>query len=216
MAVEEWKMGGDEDGIGMDAPLIGDGEPFSDFTDTGVFEDGQIPADSGQKFQRVKLGLMEEFDGAHRGEGEGQVSYKGGWTGNGFQGRQLLLQNLRIVHRIDKMGLLLEIAVDSLAQTPEILQSLLIGIIIEPGSLRAKTVYKPVVNQAMLSGDFGGGVFGDAAAYCFRFRQHIRHSGTVQLIGTQNACHTAAYNQHIGVYISVLSRKVRLLSVSLP
>ena len=164
----------------------------------------------------MKLCLIGESDRAGNGERKRNIVRKFGRKAQLFKGLQFLLNLTPVVLRIGVGRLFLKVAVNIPAQLPVCLKSGLVGSKILLCSLDSKLGNQLVIDKPVLSGNFGGGVFGDAAAYCFRFRQHIRHSGTVQLIGTQNACHTAAYNQHIGVYISVLSRKVRLLSVSLP
>ena len=181
-----------------------------------VLIDVKVLCNGGDEFQRMKLCLIGESDRAGNGKGKGNLVRKFSRKAQLFKGFQLLFNLTPVVRRIGVGRLFLKVAVNIPAQLSVCLKSCLVGGKILLGSLGSKPGNQLIIDKPVLAGNFGGGVFGDAAAYRFRFRQHIRHSGTVQLIGTQNACHTAANNQHIGAYISVLSRKVRLPSGLLP
>ena len=214
--VEKGEVGSHNNLLGTNPSMIRHVRSTKQLLHPRVLIDVKVFCNGGDEFQRMKLRLIGKSDRAGNGKRKRNLVRKFSRKAQFFKGFQLLLSLTPVVSRIGVGRLFLKIAVNIPAQLSVCLKSCFVGGKILLCSLDSKPGNQLVIDKPVLAGDFGGGVFGDAAAHCFRFRQHIRHSGTVQLIGTQNACHTAAYNQHIGVYISVLSRKVRLLSVSLP
>ena len=209
-------MGGHDDLLGTNPAMIGHGRGADQLTHPGVLINMQAPYNAGDEFQRMKLCLIRESDRASNGERKGELVHQFSRKAQPFQGFHLPLDLTPVIQRIGAGRLFLKIAVNLPAQLPVCLKRCLVGIKILLCPLDPKLGDQLVIDQPVLAGDLGGGVFRDAAAYGLRLCQHIRHTGTVQLIGTQNARHTAADDQHIGVLISVLSRKVRLLPGLLP
>ena len=70
------------------------------------------------------------------------------------------------------------------AQLPVLLKGRFIGIKVLFGLASSKFTDQLVIDQAVLGGDFGGGVFGDPAANCLSFQEQIEDSGLVQQICT--------------------------------
>lgn len=108
------------------------------------------------------------------------------------------------------------LAFNILAQLAVGLKCCLVGGKIWRCLLDSKPGNQFVMGQSMLADNLGSGVFRNAAAYGFCLHQNIKHIGTVQLIETQNARHTAADDQYIRVPIPVQCRKVWLLPGLLP
>ena len=160
----------------------------------------------------MKLRLTGKFDRAGHRKGKGELSGKFPGEAQLFQGVQLLLDLLPIIHRIDIGVLLLKSAVYCLTQLPVLLQGGLLCGEILPGAVHAELPDELVMrSQPVLAGDFGGGVSGDAAAQGFGLHQHIGDSGVVQEIRAQNPRHAAADDQHIGAQIALQGRKARFL-----
>ena len=89
MAVEEGKVGGDHDVLGVDASVVGDGGAANELLYHGVFVDGQPLGDGCGKFQRVELGLTGKFHSACHREGQGQLAGEFPGKSQTVQGVQL-------------------------------------------------------------------------------------------------------------------------------
>lgn len=159
----------------------------------------------------MELRLTGELDRPGHRKGEGELSGKFPGKPQLFQGVQLPLDLLPIIHRIDIGVLLLKSAVYCLTQLPVLLEGGLLRGEVLPGAVHAELPDELVIDQSVLAGDFGGGVPGDAAAQGFGLRQRIGDSGAVQEIRAQNPRHTAADDQHIGAQLALQGRKGGLL-----
>ena len=112
---------------------------------------------------------------------------------------QFHVERPSVLQGIHKGVLLNEVAVDLLAQILVSSQRLLVSIQIQPGLFYAECADQPVINQAVLGGDFGRGVAGDATADPIRLHQRTIHMRVRQLARAQKPRDATANDQHVGL-----------------
>ena len=158
----------------------------------------QALGNGGDEFQRMKLRLFWVPHRAGRGEGERQVFGKLRRGPQLFQRRGFPLDFAAVVPRIDVSVLFFKAAFNIPAEFPVPAQRRFVGLPVQPRLFGAEFPDQLVVEQPVLGGDFGGGVFGDSAAHRFRFRKKVGDAVLMQHVCAQNARHSAADNQHVG------------------
>ena len=203
-------MGGHNDLFcGDPAAVCGSGSA-GQFPHRCVFIDMQVSGESGHELQRVELGLIPKPYRPCCRKWERQTFCPFSGKAQPVQSGQFLLQLPAVIQRVDIGGLLLKIAVYVPAKFPIPLKGFLVGkkIILRPPD--AKGPDQSAVDQAVLTGDLGGGVFRDAAAHSVSLRQHTRHPGTVQQVGAKDPGHTAADDENVGFSVALQLLKSRM------
>ena len=94
------------------------------------------------------------------------------------------------------------------AQFPVFLKGCFVGGKILLCPVNAKGLDEFVIDESVLTGQLGGGIFGNAAANRFFFCQHIGYSGLLQKVGAQDACHAAANDQNTCGFVALEPPKV--------
>ena len=87
-------------------------------------------------------------------------------------------------------------------------QRFLLGCQIPTGTLHTKPGDELVVDEAVLDGELGGGILGDAAAYGVCLCQHIGYPGLVELVGAQQPRQASPDNEYIGLDVPIQAVKV--------
>ena len=173
-----------------------------------MFVDVHPLGDGSGKFQRVELGLTGKFYPACHREGQGQLAGEFPGKSQTVQGVQLSLNIPQVIPGVDVRVRFFIVAVNLTTKRSVSLQRLFLGGQISFGSLVAKPAQEFVVDEAVLDGEFGGGILGDAAADGVCLCQYIRHPGLMQLVGAQKPRHASADNEYIGLDIPVQAVKV--------
>ncbi|MPM81896.1 hypothetical protein SDC9_128953 [bioreactor metagenome] len=194
-------MGGNNDSVSGNPAPIRHGGGADELTDGRVLINAQTFGNAGDELQGIKLRLLYKFYRARYREGQRHALQPLGRKTQSLQRRDLLVNFTAAVHRVNKIVLLLKMTVDVRAQLAVALQRLLVGAQVQPSRCRIKLPDQFIVEQPVLGGNFGGGVFGNAAAEPIGLHQHIVHTGLLQQIRTQNSRQTAADDQHVGTYI---------------
>ena len=207
MAVGKGEVGGDHDLLRCDRAAVGQGGMAVQGAHKGVLPDVEPPGDSGQKIQRMNLGLPGKLDRSGHGEGELQLALKDRRDLQTVQGRQLPVQPLAVVPGVHIAVRVFEAAVQVRAQTAVLLHRLEIGLEVKPGPVLTQSVEQFRSLQPVLSGDLGGGAEGDAAADGVTLHQQTVHAGLLKIIGAEHAGDSAADDEHIGVHIALQGRK---------
>ena len=132
----------------------------------------------------MKLGLVWISNCSGHREGEGEAVCKFPRNPQFFQGIQLPFDFPAVIQRVHIGSLFFKVAVHAAAQLPVLLKGRFIGIKVLFGLVSSKFTDQLVIDQAVLGGDFGGGVFGDPAADRLSFQEQIEDSGLVQQICT--------------------------------
>ena len=145
----------------------------------------------------MELGLVGKFYGTQGGEGQGDFFHKFCGKAQRLKGGKLILQFLSAGGGVDETVLGLKIAVDGLAQLPKSSKGGFVGLQVSGSGFRAGFCQQFVVNETMLGCDLGCGVFGDAAGNSTGFSYHAADPAALQLPGAEQACHTAADDQHV-------------------
>lgn len=101
VAIEKREVGGHNDLLRPDPPPRGDRLHALQPEHRGVLTDPQSPGQPGEKFQRMKLGLIGKPHCPRRGKGEGQFRDKGGLIAQPVQGPELVVDGLPVFQRID-------------------------------------------------------------------------------------------------------------------
>ena len=145
--------------------------------------DGQLCGDGLQKFERVKGGLVGEFQ--RRRHWKGQAGVGGNLTldTKGLGGGGFSFKGLPAFSRIKISGQIgYKVALDLLAADngPVFLNGLLVGLGILPGLLFAKGLEQVFIDQTVLAGNLGRGVLGLPGAYGGRFQQNGTQSLLLQ------------------------------------
>ena len=164
----------------------------------------------------MELGLIGVSDRSGHREREGQILAELPMKSQLFQRLQLLLYFPPIMKGIDIGRFFFKAAVYVPAKLPVFLKGRLVGIKILFGPVKVKLTDELVINEPVLGCDFGGRIFGDAAADGLCLRQHIGDPGLVQQVSAQDSRHTAPDDQHVRFNVLIQRFKAWKIDVLLP
>ena len=96
-----------------------------------------------------------------------------------IQGRELLLQCPAVIQRVDERSLFLKVTVYFTAERPVLFKRSRVGVKIHLRPFYAELPDQFMIDQAVLQGEFGRGIFCNTAANGFRLGQYIRNPGAL-------------------------------------
>ena len=199
--VEEGEVGGGDNRLRPDYPVVGNRPARGQFQHLCVLKNLQSLNHSGGKFQRMELSLTGKAHCPRHGEGEGQIGGELGGEAQPLQSGQLPVQLFPVLPGVDIGVPLLKIAGDVPAQGAVLLQRRLVALQVKPGPFHAEFTDELVVNQPVLKGDFCRGIFGGPAAEPVRLHEGAADPCAGELISAEDTGHSPADNQHVCVQI---------------
>ena len=155
------------------------------------------------QLERVALRLMRKTDRPFGWKRKRQVFRKLRRKSQSIDRLYLPLDARSVPQRIDKRAFFLKIEIILFTQRPVFLQCALIGLQISCRVCFSFGTEQTVINQSMLRGNLRRCVFRRAAGDFFRLHQQAVHTGSVQLIRTQNTAESSADHQYIRADVSL-------------